>query len=168
MNPYLAVALAFVAVLLDVSMAPGAAVFGVRPSLVVVLVGLWAALRPDVEVMVLAPTAGVLLGLLGNEPLGVSVLALTPIVLLGLSQSPRTSERRFLFAIVLVITGSLAYVFVYTLAARLQGAPAPVGLGVLRVVILAALLNGLLAAVLYWPLARTAPTAPVRSDLRRY
>lgn len=168
MNPYVVAVLAFVAVLLDVSLAPGATFLGGRPSLVLVLVGLWAALRPEAEVMVLVPVAGLLLGLIGNEPLGASVLALTPFVLLGLTQRPRTSERRFLFAVLLVLTGTLAYALIYTVVARLWGEPAPITVEAMRAVTLAALLNGLLAAVLYWPLARTAPTAPVRSDLRRY
>ena len=168
MNPYVMAVLAFLAVLLDVSLAPGATFLGGRPSLVLVLVGLWAALRPEAEVMVLAPVAGLLLGLLGNEPLGASVLALAPIVLLGLSQRPRATERRFLFSVLLVVTGTLAYALVYTLVARLWHAPAPFSLGAVREVTLVALLNGVLAAVLYWPLARTAPTAPVRNDLRRY
>lgn len=168
MIPYVMIPLALAAVVVDLGFAPGAALFGARPSLTLALVGSWSALRPQEEAMVLAPAAGLFLGLLGTEPFGTSVLALVPFVLLGALERPRTPGRRVLFTVAVVIAGTIAYAAVYAVVARMRGAAVPFGLAALRVDALVALLNGALAAVLYWPLARTAPTAPVHNDLRRH
>ena len=167
MSPYTIVALTFGAVLFDLSFAPGASVLGARPSLTLVLVGLWATLRPPSEAMLLAPVAGLLLGLLGNEPLGASVLALVPVVLLGGLYAGRPGERRLLISLAVVIVGTLAYAVAYLLLVRLSGGAVPLDLAGARRLALVALLNGALATVLYWPLARAAGRAAITNELRR-
>ncbi len=168
MNGYLLIALAVAAVLVDVAFAPGATLFGARPELTLVLIALWAALRPQSEVMLLAPTAGLALGLLGNEPLGASVLAFAPIVLAGGSRGDTSTERRFVFSIGLVAAGTPVYVLALAVLSRILGDPSPFGLGALPTLATLMLLNAVLAAVLYWPLARLTGDPAARTELRRY
>ena len=168
MNGYLLIALALAAVLVDVAFAPGATLFGVRPELTLVLIALWAALRPQSEVMLLAPAAGLALGLLGNEPLGASVLALAPIALAGGSRNGASTQRRFVFSIGLVAAGTLVYAPALAAISWLLGDPSPLGLGALPTLATLMLLNAVLAAMLYWPLARLTGDPAARTELRRY
>lgn len=162
MKPYAPLLLVLSTVLLDLSAAPGATLFGVRPSLTLVVIGLWAALRPPSEAMLIAPAAGVLLGLLGPEPLGLSVLGFVPVVLLGSFARPRGTERRWPAAVGAVIAGTAAYLVILIVCAPLFGAMPPLGLGVLRPIAIVMVLNGALAALLYWPIALAGQTRPTR------
>ena len=168
MNGYLLIALAVTAVLVDVAFAPGASLLGARPELTLVLIALWAALRPQSEVMLLAPAAGLALGLLGNEPLGASVLAFAPIVLAAGGRDRTSTERRFVFSIGLVAAGTLVYVLVLAIVSQIVGGPSPLGMGALPTLATVMLLNAVLAAVLYWPLARLTGDPAARTELRRY
>lgn len=168
MNPSLTLLPAVVAVLLDLSFAPGAALFGARPSMVLITVGLWSALRPEAEAMVLAPAAGVLLGLLGNEPFGASLIALAPIVLAGSMYQRAGADHRFLFGIALVMVGTLVYAGIHALLARALGNPDAIGLGGLRRVAVAVALNGGIAALVTLPLAVLAGRAGGRRYARRF
>jgi rod shape-determining protein MreD len=168
MKPLVTVPVALLAVLLDLAVAPGAQFFGVRPSFTLVVVALWSALRPREEAMLLAPVAGLLLGLLGTEPLGVSVLALAPLVLLGGLNTARGARRRALATVGLVAFGTLVYVPVYGVLSALFGGAAPVGWGTVRVLLFVAILNTLLAAVVYLPLARLSVDRTTHRQFRRY
>jgi rod shape-determining protein MreD len=167
MSTTLMLALAFACVVLDISFAPGATLLGGRAQLTLVVVALWAALRPEAEVMLLAPVAGVLLGLLGNEPLGLSLIAFTPVVWLGATHEERSTEGRFAFTIGLVAIASLVYVVAAVVIAQVAGDPVPLRLGSLRTIAIVTALNLGLAAVLYWPLARTAGEPGARPEPRR-
>ncbi|MGE0543156.1 MAG: rod shape-determining protein MreD [Dehalococcoidia bacterium] len=168
MNTALLVALAFAAVLVDVAAAPGATVFAVRPQLTLVLIALWSVLRPSAEVMLLAPAAGIMLGLLGNEALGVSVLALAPIVVLGISSTGRSTERRIFTSIGLVVAGTLAYALIHAILNSVLGRPFPLEFGSLRMLVILCVVNAALAAMLYWPLARLPSDTSMRDEIRRY
>jgi rod shape-determining protein MreD len=168
MNTALLVALAFASVLVDVAAAPGAAVFGVRPQLTLVLIALWSVLRPSAEVMWLAPAAGIMLGLLGNEALGVSVLALAPIVVFGISSNGRSTERRLFSSIGLVVAGTLAYALLHAILSGVLGRPFPLEPGSVRMLLTLCLVNAVLAAMLYWPLVRLPSDTSIRDDIRRY
>lgn len=167
MNPYVTILPAFGAVLLDLSFAPGATVLGARPSVTLVTVCLWAALRPQTEAMFLAPAAGLLLGLLGNEPLGVSILAFAPLVVLGSLQRGGPVERRLLFSVALAAAGTLVYIVAFTVLARVAGSPASLSLSALPVIAATTALNCALAALLFWPLILTVDGKPIRNDLVR-
>lgn len=168
MSTVLLLGLAFISVLAEIAFAPGAGLLGVRPQLTLVMISLWSALRPEAEAMLLAPAAGLMLGLLANEPLGVSVLAFAPIVLLSGIGEHRSPERRFAFTVGLTAAGTLAYALIYAVFARVLGEGVPVGLGSLRALTAVAAVNAALAALLYWPLARISGDTGARNELRRY
>ena len=167
MSTALLVLLALAAVLVDIAFAPGATLLGMRPQLTLVTVALWAALRPSAEVMLLAPVAGLLLGLLSSEPLGVSVLALAPVVVFSSFSPQRSTGRRLGFSIGLVIAGTLAYALVHLVFSRLLGQAMPIGFGTVWRLFALAVVNSALAAVLYFPLARMSGDPSVRTELRR-
>jgi hypothetical protein len=52
--------------------------------------------------------------------------------------------------------------------ARIFGGVAPVGAGSLRILLVSALLNAVLATVLYFPLARLGGDDAARGELRHY
>ena len=168
MSTVLLLLLAFACVLLEIAFAPGATLFGGRAQLALVVIALWAALRPTAEAMLLAPTAGLLLGLIGNEPLGLSVLAFAPIVALGAMNEERSTEGRFALTIGLVAIGTLVYAVTDLVVSRLAGRTIPVAAGTAQAVLVATLLNVGLAAVLYWPLSRMTADPGARTELRRY
>jgi len=168
MTTLLLLLLALAAVLVDLSVAPGATLFGVRPQFTLVLITLWAALRPDLEVMLLAPAAGLLLGLLGNELLGASVLALAPVVVVSMSIHTRITERRLPLTLSVVAAGTVAFAVTHAIIGRFGGASVLPALSWLGAVLALALLNTGLAAALYWPLSRLPVASATRNVLRRY
>lgn len=156
------------AVLLDLTLSPALRILGAHPSFSVALVATWAVLRRREETMVLAPATGLLLGLLGNEPLGASVLALTPVVMLGWLRDPAETGGRFAATLGVAAVGAAAYVAVVALAAALTGRALPAPAAAAQAMAGAALLTVPPAAVLYWPLARAAWQPRVRGEFRRY
>ena len=168
MTTILLALLALSAVLVDLAFAPGAALFGVRPQFTLVVIALWAALRPDLEVMLLAPVAGLLLGLLGNETLGASVLALAPAVVLGLAIRGRSTHRRLILTMGLVVVSTLAFAVVFLLVQMLAGARPALGLEWFGVLSRLSLVNALLAAALYWPIAHLPSDAEARDHFPRF
>jgi rod shape-determining protein MreD len=168
MSTILLLLLAFACVLLEIAFAPGATLFGGRAQLTLVVIALWAALRPADETMLLALTAGLLLGLLGNEPLGLSVLAFAPIVALGVMNEERSTEGRLVRTIGLVAIGTLVYAVADLVVSRLAGRTIPLAVGTLQAVLVVAVLNLGLAAMLYWPLSRMTADPSARAELRRY
>jgi len=168
MTAALLIALALASVMVDIAVAPGATLLGVRGQVTLVLIALWAVHRPQAEAMLLAPAAGLFLGLLGNEALGVSVLALAPIVVMGTASQARSTERRLIYSIGLVIAGTLVYALVHAIVSRLLGRPFPLELGSVWTLGALVLLNAALAALLYWPLARLAGDPNLRDELRRF
>ncbi|MDQ4100524.1 MAG: rod shape-determining protein MreD, partial [Chloroflexota bacterium] len=149
MSTILLLLLAFACVLLEIAFAPGATVFGGRAQLSLVVIALWSVLRPADEAMLLAPAAGLLLGLLGNEPLGLSVLAFAPVVALGMLNEERSIERRFVLTLGLVALGTFVYAVADLTIFRLAGRTIPVAFSTLQAVLVVTILNLVLAAVLY-------------------
>jgi rod shape-determining protein MreD len=155
------------AALLDLTLGAAIVVLGGHPSFSVAVVAVWAALRPREEAMVIAPVAGLLLGLLGHEPLGASMVALAPVVLLGCLRDPASVQRRLAAALGTACAGGAAYVAVVAL---IEGMalhalpPASVTLGAMAGTALA---STVLALVLYWPVGRFAWRPATWGDVRR-
>lgn len=159
---------ALAAALTDLTVTPSFRAFGGHASLSVALVAVWAVLRRPDEAMLLAPAAGLLLGLLGNEPLGASVLALAPAVLLASLRNPASTEGRFTAAMAIAFAAAAAYVVVVTLTEAAVSRSAPAPRDTLRAMVGSAVLTASLAVLLYWPVARAAWQPRVRGRFRRY
>lgn len=154
--------------LLDLTTAPTIRLFGAHPSLCVALLSVWAVLRRREEAMVLAPVMGLTLGLLGNEPLGVSVIGLAPVVLLAARRNPEIAEGRFVTALGIAALGAAVYTLVLAVAVSVQGKVAPSPSALLRGLAGTVVLTAAVAALVYLPLMRVAWQPHVRGDFRRY
>lgn len=153
MKPYLATIPVGLAVLLDLSFAPTASLWGARASLTLAMVVVWCVLRPRAEALTVVTAAGLLLGVLGNEPVGVALLALIPLVILVEVADDPIVEHPLPSALVLAVIGVISYLLVRELALAVIGERATFALGSVRGVLLTALLTTGATALLYFPVA---------------
>lgn len=98
------------AVLLDLALFADVRLLGGQPLATVAFLACWSVLRPQEESLILAPVAGLLFGLIGNEPLGTSILALAPIIILATAWSGSDNRSRLPVALALAGAGSAVYV----------------------------------------------------------
>lgn len=143
---------AFFAAVLAASMAPYVRVLGVTPDPVLIFVASWAMIRGQREAMIVVPMAGLLRDLTTSDPVGTSVLALSPIVPLALLRELRPVESDFLPALVVVAAASLAYAVISMAVLTVVGDDVPWGAGLLRVAIPGMLVNALFAVLVYLPM----------------
>jgi rod shape-determining protein MreD len=149
------------AALLQASFLPAFPVFGVVPNLVLVLAVSWTVVRGEQEAMAVVPIAGVCLGIFGDQPIGLAVLALTPIVLLAGIETLRLSRSDFVVSVIIVFLASIIYEFVSLLALRLEGGNVSWIFAFARVVVPVALAGVLFTPPVYW-LVRRASAGPKR------
>lgn len=148
---------ALFAAILAASAMPTVKVLGVTPDLVLIFAACWAMVRGQREAMVVVPIAGVLRDLTTSDPVGTSVLALSPIVALALVRELRPVESDFLPALVVVAMASLAYAVVSMTVLTAVGDDVPWGTGLLRVALPGMLVNALFAVIVYLPMRWLSP-----------
>lgn len=167
MSALLVLLTALLVALLDLTLLPSMRVFDAHPSAAVATVAVWSVLRRREEAMLLAPAAGLMLGLLGNEPLGASILGLAPTVLFATRRDPAAPDGRFTAVVRAACLGTVAYTLTLAvLLAVLRDVPlAPLALA--RQMVVTAALTALLAGMLYWPVARVAWQAHLPGRFRR-
>jgi len=149
---YAAIPLTLFVVVLQVAAAPSFRIFGVHADLLVVWLGCWAGIRPRRETLVLLPLAGILLGLLGHEPIGASLLALLPVAGLALLYDVRLAHNRFLLALLIVLIAGMFYATIQAYAAILGGESLGALLDPLKIAPRAGMLDAVTAALWYWPM----------------
>jgi len=154
---FTAFAAAFFLAALGASAMPYVKVLGVTPDLVLIFAACWAMVRGQGEGMWVVPMAGLLHDLSSSDPLGTSVLALSPIVLLAAAREVRPVDTEFVPTLAVVGAGSLAYglLSMAILAAAGQAAPWPQSL--LRVILPLVLVNALFTPIVYLPLQWLSP-----------
>jgi len=148
---------AFFAAVLAASVAPYVKVLGVTPDPVLIFAACWAMIRGQWEAMVVVPMAGLLRDLTTSDPVGTSVLALSPIVLLAVLRDLRPVESDFLPALAVVAVASLAYAVISMTVLTAVGDDVPWGTGLLRVAFPSALVNALFAVIVYLPMRWLSP-----------
>lgn len=151
MKYLLAFAAAFLLAALGVSALPYIHVLGVAPDLVVIFAASWAIVRGHDEALVVVPIAGLLRDLMTSDPLGMSVLALAPIVLLAAAIQLRRVDTKFLPTVIVVAAGSIVYGIISMLALTATGREVPWIDGLLRVVVPSAIVNALFTPMVYLP-----------------
>lgn len=106
------------AALFQVSVVPSFSIWGVQPNLLVILLVAWMAVRGRQEALILIPIGGLALGLLDAEPIGLAMLALSPLILLVDVREMRAIDSSLLPAVALVALATLSYesTFLVTLA----------------------------------------------------
>jgi rod shape-determining protein MreD len=159
---YILIVLLFLIVaLIQASVLPAFPVFGVIPNLVLVLAVCWTVARGQQEAMVVVPLAGVCLGLVGDHPLGITLLATVPIVLLADIEVLRFARSEFVLTVVLVFFSTMIYELVLLVALRLQGGSVSWFAAFLRVVVPVGLASVLFTPPVYW-LVRRRSAGPKR------
>ncbi len=135
--------------LLQTSALPVFTVLGVHPNLVLVLILSWAIVRGLHEAMVVVPMGALTLGLMDGQPLGVTLLAAMPIVLLTEIREARIVQGEFLLAVLLTILSTLLYETLFLLVLRLSGEAADWWRSFAYVAVPAAIVNVFLVPPIY-------------------
>ncbi len=143
--------------LLDVSAMPYLKVLGVTPDFVLIFAASWAVVRGQNESLVIVPLAGFLRDLPTSDPLGTSVLAFIPVVLLASAVRLRALDSQFLPTVAVVLGGSVAYGVMAALVLSATGQSIDWLHAILRVIAPLALVNALFAPIVYLPLHWLAP-----------
>ena len=149
MSLALGLLLVLLASVAQVSVMPGFSIFGVQPNLVIVLLVAWMSARRRHEALFLIPAAGLVLGLLDSQPLGLAMLALAPLILMTEVRELRLVESDLLPAIALTALGTLVYETTVLLSLAVTGEPLDWLASVLDVLVPAAIANVLLLLPVY-------------------
>jgi|SRR5579883_1848498 rod shape-determining protein MreD len=149
---WLAVPATVALAVLDVSAAPSFTWLGVHPDLIVPWLGCWATIRGQQETTVLVAVAGLSLGLLAPEPLGAALLALLPLAGFAALAEQRLVRGRYLFTLLVVLVAGTLYPLLLAVFGLLGGDSLGPPLVLLRIAPRAAMLDGVVAALWYWPL----------------
>lgn len=140
---------------------------GVTANPLLVLLVCWAMVRGPTETMVLIPLAGTFKDLITTDPVGVSVLALLPIVALATIRERRPTESEFLPTLAVVAVASLSYDLLYMMVLTAVGDGPPWLQSPMRVLLPAALFNALLTPIFYLPVRwATTLSEMVRPSMR--
>ncbi len=152
MKYVIALAGSFLVAILATSVMPYVKVLGVAPDLVLIFAVCWAMVRGQGEAMVVVPMAGLLRDLTTSDPIGTSMLALSPIVLLAVIRELRPVESDFLPTLAVVAIASLAYAVVSMAVLTAIGDDVPWGTGMLYVALPSMLVNPLFTVLIYSPM----------------
>ena len=136
---------------LDVSVMQYIEILRVTPNLVLIYAACWAVVRGQQEAMVIVPLAGFLADLASSDPLGMSTLALTPIVLLAAATRLRAVDTEFVPTVFVVAFGSLAYGIISMTVLAITGQTVIWDQAVLRILLPACLVNSLFTPLVYLP-----------------
>ena len=158
--------LAMTVVLLQVAAAPYFPLAGAMANPLLVLLMCWAMVRGPRETMVLIPLTAVFKDLITNDPVGVSVLALLPIVALAAVRERHLTQSEFVPTAVVVAVASLCYHLVYMVVLTSLGQDIPWLQSPLRVLLPAALLDTVLTPLFYIPLRLVTTLTEIQARLR--
>jgi rod shape-determining protein MreD len=158
--------LAMTVVLLQVAAAPYFPLMGATANPLLVLLMCWAMVRGPREAMVLIPLTAVFKDLITNDPVGVTVLALLPIVPLATARERHLTQSEFVPIVVMVAVASISYHLVYMVALTSLSEDIPWAQSPLRVLLPAALLDAVLTPLFYLPLRWVTTITESRARLR--
>ena len=149
MRYHVAAAVLLLAALLQTSVVPVFSLLGIYPNVPLVVVVCWAIVRGQREALVVVPIAGIAVGLLDGQPLGMALLALIPVVLLAELREARIVEGDFLLALVTIVVATLAYETIFLVTLRLTGETVYWWGSFSRIIVPTAIVNALLMPPLY-------------------
>jgi len=158
--------LAMTVVLLQVAAAPYFPLMGATANPLLVLLMCWAMVRGPREAMVLIPLTAVFKDLITNDPVGITVLALLPIVPLAAVRERHLTQSEFVPIVVVVVVASISYHLVYMVVLTSLGEDIPWFQSPLRVILPAALLDAVLTPLFYLPLRWVTTITESQARLR--
>jgi rod shape-determining protein MreD len=153
-------------VLLQVAAAPYFPLAGATGNPLLALLVCWAMVRGPRETMVLIPLTAVFKDLITNDPVGVSVLALLPIVPLAAIRERHLTQSEFVPTVAVVAVASLCYHLIYMIVLTSLGENVPWLDSPLRVLLPAALLDTVLTPMFYLPLRWVTALTESQARLR--
>ncbi len=154
MTIYLVIPLLILVAILQTSLVPHLALWGVFPDLPLLVVVAWSLLRGPREGIIWGFIAGLAVDMLSGAPLGAATLALMLTgILAGLGA---TTTVRALLALPLLaaFAGTIVYDLVFLLMIRISGQTVA-WLGTLvRIILPSAVLNTALMLLVFWPMRK--------------
>jgi rod shape-determining protein MreD len=151
MKYVLAFAAATLLSILQVSVMPYVEILGVTPDLVLIFAASWAVVRGHDEATIVVPLTGLIRDLVSSDPIGLSVVALSPIVLLAAAVRLRWIDTQFLPTVFVVASGTLFYGIISTTVLALTGQTVDWTDAALRVLLPSCLVNAVFTPVIYMP-----------------
>ncbi|HZP26575.1 MAG TPA: rod shape-determining protein MreD [Dehalococcoidia bacterium] len=142
----------FLLAVIYVSAMPQAKLFGAAPDLLLVFAVCWAMIRGQDEVLGVIVIAGFFRDFTTGEPVGTSVLALTPIALLATVRELRLVDNDFVPALAVAAVGSLLYQLIAGIVIWLTGEHIGWWTLIGHRLLAAMLVNVLVTPLLYLPL----------------
>ena len=121
MSYYVGITIVIFSALLEASVLPLFRVFGMQPNLTLVILVAWLIIRGADEAYVLAPIAGLFIGLVDGSLLGVALIALAPMAILQDLRGAQLNESGLIMAIIFTVVMSLLYNYVHLAVFTLQG-----------------------------------------------
>jgi rod shape-determining protein MreD len=149
----IAFAVALFLSLAHVTVMPYIEVLGVTPDLLLIFAACFAVLRTQEESLVVVPLAGLLHDLMTSDPLGMSMLAFSPLVLLSAAASMRAMESRFLSAVFVATAGSVLYVLISMVVLGATGQTIDVVDSIVSLVLPLAIVTALFTPPVYMPMS---------------
>ena len=128
-------------------------ILGVTPDLLLVFAACFAVLRREEESLIVVPLAGLMRDLTTVDPIGTSILAFAPIVLLAASARMRAVDSRFFPAVLVSFAGSITYVAVTMVVLTADGQNIQWAHSLIRLALPLALVNALFTPALYLPMS---------------
>jgi hypothetical protein len=150
MSYYIGVPLVLLVALAEAAFLPYFRIFGLQPSVTLVLLICWLTIRGQEEALYLIPLAALCLGLVDGAPLGVAFLALAPVVALHELRGLHLGEGQLVIAVVFTIVATLIYQSVYYLAFVAGGQSGDIVAAALEVAVPVSLLNVVILFPVYW------------------
>ena len=160
MKYVIAAVIAWLLAVVSVSAMPYIEVLGVTPDLVLIFAACWAVVREPDEAFVVVPIAAFTKDLMSSDPVGTSVIAFIPIVLLAAAVRIRALDSDFIPTIVVVATGTIAFEALHMMVLAVTGQHIETGYAVLHVAIPGAVVNALFCPVIYLPVRWFTPRRP--------
>ncbi len=154
MSVYLSIPLLLLIGILQTSAVPSLPVFHIKPDLMLIAVICWGVLRSPRQAMLWAFFGGLWIDLLGNTPLGASVISLSVVAFLTSVGESAWIDRNLFLVLLIIFIGTLIHSTV--LLAVLEATQRHSDWTALfsNVVIPTAILNTVLAPIGYWILGR--------------
>jgi rod shape-determining protein MreD len=149
----IALAVAWIFSVLQVSVMPYLHVLGVTPDFVLIFAGSFAVLRGRDEAFFVLPLAGLFRDLATSDPLGTSVLGFTPMVLLAAALRLRAMDSQFIPAVAVVAAGTICHAFISMVVLVATGQDIALMHAVVRVILPLAIVNALFATIVYLPVS---------------
>jgi rod shape-determining protein MreD len=151
---YLVIPLLLAAAILQTSVMPHLAIWGVFPDLPLLIVVNWSLVRGAREGIVWGFVAGIALDLLSGAPFGAATLSLMVVGLLSGLAPTSVAHAQLVLPPVTVFLATLAYDLIFLSVVQVAGHSVDWGGTLLRIALPSALLNAVLTPPFFW-IART-------------